>query len=142
MTEKLCSRCGEVKPKSEFYRHPTTADGYLSSCKLCHKFKVMENRRNNPEVRAAQRRQAKHPKRMAAHNIASLNWHRRNPEAHAAHGKVFMAVRSGKISRNPCEVCGSSELVHAHHADYSMPLDVTWLCPLHHARLHAGEITL
>ena len=49
--------------------------------------------------------------------------------------KVFRAVKSGKIKRGRCEVCqkGGAE---GHHPDYSKPLEVIWLCPLHHKDMH------
>lgn len=40
------------------------------------------------------------------------------------------------LAPQPCEVCGSVERVHAHHKDYSKPLEVTWLCPFHHKQAH------
>jgi hypothetical protein len=45
------------------------------------------------------------------------------------------AVRDGKISREPCAVCGS-EKSEAHHDDYTRPLDVRWLCFKHHRAYH------
>lgn len=39
------------------------------------------------------------------------------------------------MARAPCEVCGTDERVHAHHHDYSRPLDVRWLC----FRCHKGS---
>ena len=47
------------------------------------------------------------------------------------------AVRDGRLLRGACEVCGA-EKVHAHHDDYSKPLEVRWLCPKHHAANHAS----
>lgn len=54
-----------------------------------------------------------------------------------AQWKVAAAKLNRVLIPQPCEVCGS-EIVDAHHDDYSKPLDVRWLCPLHHRRLHAG----
>ena len=34
---KRCSKCGEDKPHSEFYKHPTTKDRLQSQCKECQK---------------------------------------------------------------------------------------------------------
>lgn len=34
---KRCSRCGEIKPISEFYRYKTSKDGLRSECKECQK---------------------------------------------------------------------------------------------------------
>lgn len=43
--------------------------------------------------------------------------------------------RRGAIKKTPCCVCGedSNEM---HHADYSKPLEVTWLCYTCHRRVH------
>jgi hypothetical protein len=52
-----------------------------------------------------------------------------------ARGITSAAIRAGKLVREPCAVCGE-EKVDAHHDDYSKPLDVLWLCRLHHNRRH------
>ena len=45
---------------------------------------------------------------------------------------------SGKIIRQPCEVCGGCP-AEGHHSDYNKPLDVNWLCTKHHIELHRKE---
>lgn len=35
-----------------------------------------------------------------------------------------------------CIFCGNSYVI-GHHYDYDKPLDVIWLCPSHHMRVHA-----
>lgn len=67
---------------------------------------------------------------------ARRKWEKKNPDIKSAHQKVRRAVKSGKLTREPCEVCGS-EIVHAHHDDYSKPLEVRWLCPHHHSVEHS-----
>ena len=62
-------------------------------------------------------------------------WSKRNPIKQRAQQKVGQAVLRGKLKRLPCQVCGEVK-VHAHHADYSKPLEVIWLCPVHHAAEH------
>jgi len=47
---------------------------------------------------------------------------------------VKAAIKSGALVKSPCE-CGATN-VHAHHDDYSRPLDVRWLCPRCHAIAH------
>jgi len=57
------------------------------------------------------------------------------PERVKARELVGAAIRSGKIKRLPCIVCGSCDS-HAHHEDYSRPYDVIWLCRKHHNEEH------
>lgn len=45
------------------------------------------------------------------------------------------ALRRGDIIKMPCKVCGTSNS-EAHHENYDSPLDVTWLCRLHHKKEH------
>jgi DNA-directed RNA polymerase subunit RPC12/RpoP len=49
--------------------------------------------------------------------------------------KAKMAVRYGHIEKKPCEVCGSSK-VEMHHDDYNKPLEVKFLCRIHHREAH------
>lgn len=51
---------------------------------------------------------------------------------------VTHALRFGEISKQPCEVCGSTE-VEAHHCDYNKPADVMWLCHKHHKEWHKNN---
>lgn len=81
----------------------------------------------------------------------SRNWKKNNPERHAelareyrarnkektkAQNQLNYAVRKGLIERQPCETCGTSERIHAHHHDYSEPFDVQWLCYKCHKKAH------
>lgn len=43
-------------------------------------------------------------------------------------------IKRGKLIPQPCEVCGNPE-VQSHHDDYSKPLQVRWLCRVHHLEL-------
>jgi hypothetical protein len=60
------------------------------------------------------------------------------PENGIARSLLNQAVLRGKLTRGPCEVCGSTR-VHGHHDDYAKPLDVRWLCAKHHKALHLGR---
>ena len=48
---------------------------------------------------------------------------------------TFLAFKNGKIEKKPCRVCGNIES-EMHHIDYSNPLDVIWLCRIHHRLEH------
>lgn len=48
------------------------------------------------------------------------------------------AVKVGRLVRQPCELCGSPD-VEMHHVDYFEPLNVQWLCFLHHRTVAHGQ---
>lgn len=129
---KLCAKCGEAKPETEFYSHPHTADRFMALCKECHKAAATRRRRTNPAVQEYDRARGS---RMKPGYIKE----RREafPEMYRAHTAVGNALRSGKLKREPCLFCEATENIHGHHRDYSKPLDVVWLCAKCHRRLHA-----
>lgn len=136
---KLCRSCEQVKPDDEFYSVPKNADGLMGKCKVCWRAQVTERRRTNPAVQAYDRMRAKRPEVKARIRAVADQWRLDHPEAYRAQTAVGNALRDGKLVRGPCAVCGTTEDIHGHHADYSRPLDVTWLCALHHHRHHAVE---
>jgi hypothetical protein len=62
-------------------------------------------------------------------------WADSHPLERWAHAALRSALRKGLVTPQPCEVCGQPG--EAHHDDYMKPLDVHWLCRLHHRRRHA-----
>ena len=72
------------------------------------------------------------------HNEQTRRYRERHPEKVAARTALNHAIERDEVTRQPCEVCGA-EPAHAHHDDYSKPLEVRWLCPRHHAEYHATE---
>jgi len=48
---------------------------------------------------------------------------------------LYHEIANNKIVRGLCEVCGNQN-AEGHHFDYSKPLEVIWLCPVHHKDMH------
>lgn len=48
-------------------------------------------------------------------------------------------IKSGKLIKKPCEVCGYDKYVEAHHDDYNKPMEIRWLCRNHHREHHMNE---
>lgn len=68
---------------------------------------------------------------------AVLRWRHRNLDKCECTLKVRYAIASGKLVRpNICSICYKiSKPIHAHHHDYSKPLDIIWCCRSCHGRL-------
>ena len=62
-------------------------------------------------------------------------WKKNNKDKVQVENLLNYSVKCGKIQRLPCEVCGAKK-THGHHKDYDKPLEVVWLCPLHHKEIH------
>ena len=146
---KECFKCGAVKPLSEFYEHQKMADGHVNKCKECNKKDNRANRNANIEkCREYDRDRANESHRVAGRKNYSTSergkrsrdqsrkkYIENNPKKREAHIIVGNAIRDGLIQKLPCSVCNSSDAV-AHHCDYDKPLDILWLCPLHHTEWH------
>lgn len=63
------------------------------------------------------------------------------PEKEKARRILMFAIRSGKLIRLPCLICGNKKS-EAHHTDYTKPLDVVFLCRRHHIDVHKNLISL
>lgn len=131
---KICRGCGVEKPLGEYYKHPQMADGHLHYCKVCRN-EYMKNRPRDV-LRAIDRRRNQKPARKEYMTRKARERRAANREQYKAHIAKNNALRAGKIVWQPCEVCGCAEFVHAHHDDYTKPLDVVWLCARHHAERH------
>ena len=167
---KTCIKCGHEKPLTDFYARTSASDGRRGECIACARLIAIANRNENIDqyraydkarcmsaTRIAERkRYAKTPEGKAAvrrrkdrylqsgkgrtvEYETRSQYKSADPIRRLAHSKVTYAVRSGKLKRQPCEVCADSS-THAHHDDYSKPLDVRWLCPLHHAEWHKNNL--
>jgi hypothetical protein len=65
----------------------------------------------------------------------------KQPELIKAKRVVNNALRDGKIIKQPCRVCGTTENIEAHHVNYKPThhLIVIWLCRTHHRELHKSN---
>lgn len=128
----ICKECDRDLDASSFYKQ------VKHRCADCHKRAMKRNRLTNPRVQEYDRARAKEPLRLAKSRENARLWRKKHPEAYRAQNAVNNALRDGKLTRSPCAMCGSVDHVHAHHKDYTRPLDVIWLCARCHHRLHAS----
>lgn len=150
--EKECSRCHHAKLIGEFGLQKSW-NGKLypkAICKLCATIKSREWATKNPEKRKAIWRahaesnrdkyaesNRAYYRRHGERRMAALQaYWKANPGKREARHAIAYALQTGRIQRKPCEHCGSQKRVHAHHHDYSKPLEVTWLCSICHGKEH------
>lgn len=138
-TKKRCFKCRRTKPIRMFYKHPKMADGYLGKCKACAKKDVAKNYRDNIEAKREYERQRwNDPSRRSMVSKYMDEHRKRYPGKTKARRAVANALKTGAITRLPCEVCGDTKS-EAHHEDYRKPLDVRWLCFYHHRIAHGQK---
>jgi len=113
-TKRNCTICGAEKPLEDFYRHSIGKYGRNPECKECTKARMRRYKRSR----------------------VVTNHHRRHPERARCRSIVNEAIKAGRLLRQPCQVCGTTHRVQAHHTDYSKPLEVVWLCSFHHGEEH------
>lgn len=142
-TEKPCSKCGTVKPLSDFPKRPTAADGRMPRCAECEaSYRAANSERitqQQQQYRAAnkeaiQRRErrallmqdAAECERRAAYQ---LEWQRQNRQAATAHRNNYEAKKRGNGGThtaaewatlcehygNLCLCCGQSKPLTADH---------------------------
>ena len=133
--KKKCHTCKIVKPITDFY-FCKSHNHYYYQCKKCSSkynhelyYKNWEKRR---EVNKKYEEQNNKTERRKKQLIEITNRMRiKYPEKWDARLKVRNAVRIGKLTKIPCQVCNSKKS-EAHHEDYSKQLEVIWLCKKHH----------
>jgi hypothetical protein len=153
MELKICKKCGVKKSLVDNF-YLLGGLYYHSWCKECCKKSVDHtNRKKYPEYQQKYLKDPEHlrryresTKRSAERISKTVEFRKKKvrlakiyikkfPERVNSVKKLLYAVRTGKIIRKCCEVCGSKK-THGHHSDYSKPLDVKWLCPMHHKLEH------
>lgn len=142
---KICKKCSIEKPLSEFYTQPKSKDRVAPNCKACALDYQKQRSKANPLQRRIYDRERQRKLRSTQEGrskIAAIrreSYHR-NPQKTKARYQVKHAIKTGKLIKGPCSVCGVTEKVHGHHSDYSKPLEVQWLCEEHHQRLHGKKV--
>ncbi|WP_353250252.1 hypothetical protein [Salinisphaera sp. T31B1] len=141
---KKCRYCEESLPVDAFYANPGTHDGLDTKCRECAKAAARANRRKRIGYYREYDRQrylrdgSRGEASPEAKRCGAAAWRARNPHKRKAQIAVGNALRDGRLTREPCCVCGETK-TQAHHEDYSKPLAVVWLCTQHHAMQHRIE---
>jgi len=152
---RTCSKC-EIEKPEDCFSFLKKQGCYNSWCKDCIKAYCKKWVKNNSEKstishanwyknnQAKAKNQAKrwsknNPEKKKRH---ILKYQAKHPERIKAHQAVSYAIKTGKLTKKPCLMCGSTIKINAHHMDYSKPLNVIWLCKDHHKSIcHKKDLT-
>jgi len=136
---KKCFKCNTAKDISEFYAHPRMADGRLNKCKECAKADVAKRAIEKADaLKAYYKFRETLPSRIMLKKVYTKSHRTKNRDKYIARTKVGNALRSKKLVKLPCQICGDDKS-EAHHPDYSKPLEVQWVCKFHHTQIHKQE---
>ena len=134
---KICRGCNQDRPLEEFAANQ-------ARCRSCRADQRREYKaQNRDRVREGQRvDRQKHPETVQEQKRRHKE---RHPEKWKARQAAWNAVHRERIAKpNSCERCGTEveqkREIHAHHHDYSRPLDVEWLCIDCHLAEHEAEL--
>lgn len=147
---KRCFKCNQEKPLDQFYKHPRMADGYLNKCIECAKKDVNERYnllKNDPNFILSERERTrqkyyrlnykdKYGVRGEQKKEIIERYFAKSPQKLIASRITSNAIRNKRLIKKPCEICGTTQNIQAHHEDYFRPLEVRWLCIKHHNERH------
>lgn len=146
---KLCNKCGETKPVTEFHKNARAGDGLKCWCKDCGKLASAKWFAKNPErskANAAKWRESNHKK----HHADSAKWRAENPErakenfakwyaANPELNRIYshnrrareranggrlspgLAAKLFKLQRGKCACCNVS-IADGNHLDHVIPV--------------------
>ena len=138
---KKCSKCKTAKPVSEFRKMSGRKSLHCWCNQCCADYSRQWQKQNKEKARASTSKYQKTQKgkltlKNAARRRREIAPVKPNDRLKLrARQKARQAFDSGKIIKQPCEVCGDTS-VQMHHDDYTKPLEVRFFCKKHHLLLH------
>ena len=151
---KQCNTCNELKLETDFAKN-------YNKCKKCC-YETSKIYRASPKGKAARQREAikarlsgKKQERQSKYNasekgIATAKKYEakrystvESKTKLAAKNAVRYALKTGKLEKMACFVCGNINS-ESHHPSYAedMRLSVVWLCKQHHNEIHNNPYEL
>jgi len=146
----ICRKCGVEKPFDSMKKEKASRC-QKPLCKECHNAayraysaanrervrqqKIASNKKHREEMRERARAKAASDFIRSKRAVYCADYYQANKQKSKAHYEVAKAVRNGILVRpERCENCGVIDRIEGSHHDYSLPLDVEWLCPACHRK--------
>lgn len=111
-----------------FHKSTSHKDGHRSRCSECRRLDAISSRDSNgDDIRSRDR---------IRKSIKTFPTYKSGSNKSRAQGVSYYQIKTGKIKRLPCEVCGSEVNIVGHHDDYLKPTDLRFMCKRHHRIWH------
>lgn len=96
-----CTKCGEIKPLSEFWRDSSRSNGRVPACKVCESERLRRKHTESPEVFRAR----------------SARWREKNRERHLKYSREYQKNRGKRLKTEVmaayggcCSCCGENSI--------------------------------
>jgi len=146
----VCRKCGKEKPFEDFKLEKGNRFQRTRLCKECNnryfqEWSKLHHRDRHGETMTEEdriknrRRSREYYQTHREEKLEKGKLYKKAPKG-LARTELRLAVLSGKIRKpSSCQKCGKvvqPSHLHGHHEDYSMPLQVEWLCSICHGDRH------
>lgn len=140
---KICTKCKQTKPLSEFHKDRSTKDNHRPDCKICSLKRIKEYSQTE-RGKAAHKRYYQSKKGKITRRTAQRRFRILHPEFQKAEDAVKSAIRAGKMPRPDslkCLLCGEPAKQYHHHKSYAPEhqLNVIPVCQDCHKKVHHKE---
>jgi len=136
---KQCNVCLKTLSSVNFHKRSASHDSLSYQCKYCNSIYLRNWRKDHKGYdKQFQIEYSKTDKGKKQRKKSVQKWRKENPLKYSACRKVLYAIKVGKIVKPSfCSVCKTNESkIEGHHADYSKPLCVKWVCKKCHTEEH------
>ena len=147
---KICTRCKQTKPLTEFFERKGCKNGYRSCCKTClgekqRRYRETENGKKNQRQGSRRYRETENGKKNQCKR--RQNYRRKYPDRIKAESALDYQIKKclfPRISTLFCIVCGKKAEDYHHFRGYASEnwFDVQPLCKHCHIKIHRDLIPL
>ena len=152
-----CKKCVAIRSNAHYWknreeqnekrkiRYQNNKEKTLKKCKEYYEEnreiirKKVREKEKTTETRKKELDRAKNYYKKNSGKVCKKNyeWKKRHPDQNMASQYVRWGLKLNVIHKpGECIVCKSKSKLQAHHADYSKPLEVEWVCHICHMHKH------